>query len=54
MIELFGMSVRHIWCLACYLAVNHWPFSCRNRVAWPMYLWLTGWAGVEMYRRGEL
>lgn len=34
-----------IRCWLAYQAVRRWPFSCYNRVAWPIYLWLMPWAG---------
>ena len=45
---------RRTWCRFCYWLTDHWPFSCYNRVAWPVYLWLLPWAGEEMFRRGQL
>jgi hypothetical protein len=47
--------MKRCWELTCYnLVFKWWPFSHRNRIAWPIYLWLLPWAGSEAYRRGEL
>ena len=43
-----------LWCLTCYHAISVWPWSCYNRVAWPVYLSLLPYYGEEAYRRGEL
>lgn len=42
--------MKRIWCKACLWIVLHWPWSCFNRMAWPVYLWLLPWAGEEAYR----
>ncbi len=46
--------MRKLWCLWCYWAVTRWPFSCYNRLAWPVYLWLIQYAGEHAYRGEEV
>lgn len=52
--EIEGGILDKTWCWCCYWTVRLWPFSCFNRLAWPVYLWSLPWYGEEAFRRGEL